>query len=134
MDSCMIDASILCSSDMSDPAIIDPQAIENLRALDPESGDEFLKEIIGIFVDDTPKRIAELDEALKAGDTVKFSRAAHSIKGASSNLGALALRTNAERLEHTSKQSGLAGLAPLIATIKSDFEAARNELNKLVGR
>ena len=79
--------------------VIDPQAIENLRILNPDDGDAFLREIAEIFLADTPKRIAELDQTLATGDAVAFVRAAHSIKGSSSNLGALALRQAAEVLK-----------------------------------
>ena len=37
--------------------VIDPQAIENLRQLNPDDGDAFLREIAEIFVSDTPKRL-----------------------------------------------------------------------------
>jgi HPt (histidine-containing phosphotransfer) domain-containing protein len=94
---------------------IDPVAIENLRALNPDDDDAFLKDIIGIFLEDTPQRIAELKESLAAYDQPKFTRAAHSIKGSSSNLGAQNLRTVAEALEHQSRNSGLDNLETLIA-------------------
>ena len=64
---------------MPDSSVIDPQAIANLRALNPNDHDEFLREIAGIFLEDTPQRIAELTQSLTAGDTAKFIRAAHSI-------------------------------------------------------
>ena len=80
---------------MSDSSVIDLQAIENLRALNPGDNDEFLREIVGIFLEDTPQRIAELEQSLAAGDVPKFTRAAHSIKGSSSNLGAMLLRSAA---------------------------------------
>src|SRR3954470_8416848 len=88
---------------MADPAVIDPQAIQNLRALNPGDNDEFLREITTIFLEDTPLRIAELDQSLASGDVTKFTRAAHSIKGSSSNLGAMALRAVAEQLEHLAR-------------------------------
>ncbi len=117
---------------MSDSAIIDPQAIENLRALNPGDNDEFLREIAGIFLEDTPLRIKELEESLAAGDVSKFTRAAHSIKGSSSNLGAVALRAAAEKLEHESRSKGLGGVAPLMAAVRGEFGRAEAELRKIL--
>jgi len=117
---------------MPDFAVIDPQAIENLRSLNPGDNDEFLREIVGIFLEDTPQRITELEQSLKAGDLPKFTRAAHSIKGSSANLGAMALRFVAEKLEHESRQTGVAGAAALVDSIKAEFARARAELDKLV--
>src|SRR3954468_21658029 len=113
---------------MADPSVIDPQSIENLRALNPGDNDEFLREITGIFLEDTPQRIAELDQSLAAGDVPKFTRAAHSIKGSSANLGAMALRASAEKLEHQSRVDGLVGVGALVSEVKLEFERARAEL------
>ncbi len=117
---------------MSDPLVIDPQAIENLRALNPGDNDEFLREIAGIFLEDTPLRIIELEQSAAAGDAAKFTRAAHSIKGSSSNLGAVALRNVAEKLEHRARTQGIDGAAASVAEIKAEFERARVELAKLL--
>lgn len=119
---------------MSEHPVIDPVAIENLRALNPDDNDEFLREIAGIFLEDTPLRIAELEQSLGAGDVLKFTRAAHSIKGSSSNLGAAALRAAAEALEHHARKAGIAGVQPLVDSIKSEFNRAQTELEKLIRR
>ena len=119
---------------MPAPLIIDPQAIENLRALTPGDNDEFLREIVGIFLEDTPRRITELEQGLAGKDPLSFTRAAHSIKGSSSNLGALALRAVAERLELQSKQSGLTGVESLLAELKSEFARAAAELSQIIKR
>jgi len=117
---------------MSDSPVIDPLAIEGLRALDPDNTGAFLFEIIGIFLDDTPQRIAELDESLAAGDANRLARTAHSIKGSSSNLGAVGLRAICEKLEHQVRTNGLAEVAPLVATVKIEFGRAQVELAKLL--
>jgi HPt (histidine-containing phosphotransfer) domain-containing protein len=117
---------------MSSPVILDPAAIENLRSLNPGDRGEFLREIIGIFLEDTPQRLAELDECLAKGDAARFSRAAHSIKGSSSNLGANALRDVAGQLEHRSQKEGLADVATQLANLKAEFDRAKVELDRLL--
>jgi HPt (histidine-containing phosphotransfer) domain-containing protein len=115
---------------MSAP-IIDLQAIENLRALNPGDNDAFIREVLGIFLEDTPQRIAELDTSLAAGDAPKFSRAAHSIKGSSANLGAASLRGMAEQLEQRSHKEGLANVAGLLASLKQEYSRTKIELTRL---
>lgn len=119
---------------MPDSSVIDPQAIESLRALNPGDNDEFLREIAGIFLEDTPQRIAELDQSLAAGDVAKFTRAAHSIKGSSANLGAMALRAAAEKLEHESRTHGLRDVGALVAQVKQEFDRAHGELSTLIAK
>lgn len=118
---------------MAEAAVIDPQSIENLRSLNPGDNDEFLREIAGIFLEDTPLRIVELEESLQAADVTKFARAAHSIKGSSSNLGAMALRAAAEKLEHQARSEGLTDIVPLVAAVKTEFERAQAALKALIG-
>lgn len=118
---------------MPDLPVIDPEAIKSLRELSP-GDDEFLIEIIDIFLDDTPLRIAELESSLSAQDVEVFARAAHSIKGSSANLGALALRGIAEKLEHHTRKVGLADTGGMIAEIKTRFAEAKLELDKIAGR
>ena len=119
---------------MSHSPIIDSAAIENLRSLNPGDNDEFLREIVGIFLEDTPQRIAELETSLAAQDLNRFTRAAHSIKGSSANLGATYLRTEAEKLEHHSRKAGMAGVDAMIATIKTEFIRAQDELQRICGQ
>lgn len=119
---------------MCDPTVIDPQALDNLRALNPGDDDAFLREITGIFLEDTPLRIAELDESLSRGDTAKFTRAAHSIKGSSSNLGANALRLVAEKLEHQSRTKGLVEVGALVGQVKAEFARAQSALTSLMSK
>ncbi len=112
--------------------VVDYEAIANLRALSPDDGDEFLKEILTIFIDDTPTRLAELRGSLVSGDAASFVRAAHSIKGSSSNVGACELRAVAESLEHHAKQNGLADVEPQIGELETAFDRVKAELNKLM--
>lgn len=117
---------------MPDSTIIDPQAIENLRALDPDGKDAFLREIIGVFLEDTPQRLAELDSTLAAGDVLAFTRAAHSVKGSSSNLGANVLRAAAEKLEHQARTHGLGDVTGLLAQVRSEYARAQEALAALL--
>lgn len=111
--------------------IIDPEAIANLRALDPDGGDTFLREIVTIFLEDTPQRIAELKAARASGDLARLGRAAHSIKGSASNLGAEPLRALAERLELANKLGNPIGDEDL-ARLDDHFAAAAEALRRLV--
>ena len=118
---------------MADTTVLDPQAIAELRSLNPGDNDEFLREIVGIFLDDTPQRIAELDHSLAAGDVPTFTRAAHSIKGSSSNLGATGLRTVAEELEERARTEGIGNVRELVAQVKAEFAHTQVALKALLG-
>jgi HPt (histidine-containing phosphotransfer) domain-containing protein len=116
---------------MTELPILDPEAIANLRALGGDDGDAFLREIVGIFLADTPLRLEELDSSLASGDVSRFTRAAHSIKGSSSNLGAQALQFAANRLEAKSRENA-GGLASGVADLKAEFQRVRAALDRLL--
>jgi HPt (histidine-containing phosphotransfer) domain-containing protein len=116
---------------VSDIPTIDPDAISNLKELNPGDNGDFLREIVCIYIEDTPKRIAELKASLASGDIEVFTRAAHTIKGSSANVGALALKGVAERLEFLSRREGLVGVAQLVADCDSEFAKAAAELRRL---
>lgn len=111
---------------------VDPEAIDNLRSLSPDDGDVFLKEILTIFIDDTPVRIAELHNSKAAGNTAGFVRAVHSIKGSSSNVGASELRAIAERLESQARNQGLSEVEAQIAELEAAFLRVQEALKKLI--
>ena len=112
------------------PPDLDLEAIANLRALGDEGDDTFLKEIIGIYLEDTPLRLADLRTAAASGDTSLYTRAAHTIKGSSSNVGAMQVRAIAEKLEHRSKSEAHAVLQPLLGELEAAFTRASAELRK----
>lgn len=112
--------------------VIDPGVIANLRTLNSSDGDDFLREIVGLFSADMPVRLADLDRSLATGDAPTFRRAAHSIKGSAASLGAKTLRGMAEEIETRAHAGGLAGLAPLVAALRVEFAAVKVALENIV--
>lgn len=112
---------------------LDPEAIANLRALGDDGDDTFLNEIIGIYLEDTPLRIADIRAAARTGDTTLYTRAAHTIKGSSSNVGAVAVRSLAEQLEHRSKIEPHSALESVLTELEAAFGRVDAEFRKLIG-
>ncbi|HMD61689.1 MAG TPA: Hpt domain-containing protein [Opitutaceae bacterium] len=117
---------------MPDPTIIEPEAIATLKELNPDDGGAFLKEIVGIYLEDTPRRIEDLKTSLASGDAALFTRTAHTIKGSSANVGAVALVRVAERMESMSRKDGLGAVGDLLADCEEQFGRAAAELRSLV--
>ena len=60
---------------------------------------ELLRELVGIFIDDGPKRLKALREAMTASDVQQLEQVAHSLKGSAAILGASRLQESALALE-----------------------------------
>jgi HPt (histidine-containing phosphotransfer) domain-containing protein len=112
---------------MSSELVFDPEAIQTLREISPDDP-AFLQEIIGLFLEDTPKRLDELDSSLALRDAATLTRAAHSIKGSSGNFGAQKLRTLSAKIEELAKGGKLAEIPPLLPGYREAFVELKTAL------
>jgi len=110
---------------------LDPQAIEELRSLNPED-DSFLRDLIQIYLDDSPQRIAEIEQSLAQGDAERLTRAAHSLKGSSANFGAVQLRAVSEQIEKLGRQGALGEVPAQLPKLKAEFEQVQADLRALM--
>lgn len=106
---------------------LDPEAIDNIRSLGGGDPEGFLREIIEIFLTDTPARMNDMSATLAAQDLAGFSRAAHSIKGSAANLGAVSLKAAAENAESACRVDLAAGATALDA-LRAEFVRTRQAL------
>ncbi len=119
---------------MSSPSapVLDFEAIENLRALGDEGDDAFLREILGIYLEDVPLRILDLKKARETGDKAVYIRSAHTIKGSSANVGAIEVKSIAETIEHRAKTDSLSSLDPELAELETAFTRAEQAIRALL--
>lgn len=69
-----------------------------------EDNPEFEIELLQLFLDDSITHMRELERAIARHDLPQVERAAHHLKGASANIGAKAMHTVAEQMEHQARQ------------------------------
>jgi HPt (histidine-containing phosphotransfer) domain-containing protein len=117
---------------MSDPQILDPGAIESLRSLSPDADGAFLRELIEIYLQDTPARLAELEAALARGDAPTLMRAAHTIKGSSSNFGAARFAQLAHEIEMHAKAADCAAIPAILPAFKSEYALVAQALKQII--
>ncbi|MES2325611.1 MAG: response regulator [Pseudomonadota bacterium] len=84
-------------------------------------------ELAQLFMKDTPRRLAALDEAVKAQDTARVADIAHTLAGSAGSLGATVLGARCKQLE-MSMRSGQAG------ALEEDAEAICIEYKSLEER
>lgn len=116
---------------MADPTVLDPQAIENLRALSPDTDNSFLRELIEIYLQDTPERISEIESAIEQGNAGGAMRAAHTIKGSSGNFGARQLVARALEIETLAKAGNLGLIPALLQLLKDEYAQVGVALKQL---
>ena len=81
-----------------------------------------LCELVGIFVDDGPKRIQAIRAALTTSDVRQVEQVAHSLKGSASILGATRLQTAALALEDAAHDGHTEDGPALVAQIARELD------------
>ncbi|MBU3071178.1 Hpt domain-containing protein [Aestuariicella sp. G3-2] len=84
--------------------------------------EEDFQELLDTFLNDSRERIPLLQEQLASGDSEGLRQSAHSLKGSSSNLGAIKLSELCFQIEQKAKQQQLEDLAGILQQVESEFE------------
>lgn len=107
-------------------------AFDREIALARVGGDiELLKEIAILFLEDYPKVLAELHDAVAANDAKALERSAHGLKGSVSNFGANAAVEAALQLEMMGRAKQLAEVTQVLCTLELALASLRPELESL---
>lgn len=85
---------------------------------------------INIYLTDTPPKIDTLREAVSLENPEALQQAAHYIKSASANMGALILPGLAKDLENMGRAGNTAGTEEKVDLLEAEFERVRRELEK----
>ena len=88
---------------------------------------EIAANVVACFLEDMPRQLQALKDCLAAGDLQGVQRQAHSIKGASSNIGGLALCASATEVERV---GALDSAGDLVAEVGLEFERLKQVLGQ----
>jgi CheY-like chemotaxis protein len=113
-------------------SVLELRMIEELRALDDGQG-QVLKQLIEMFVEGVPGRIAAIAKAYSEGDLKTLNNEAHSLKSSAANLGAHHVSALCLKLEHAKTPEAAAALADIPAQLQEEFEKASAELRSTLG-
>jgi PAS domain S-box-containing protein len=129
------------------PAIFHPDAPENGPTRDDDDtrprplvldwadflermeGDlELVRELLDDFLQDTPERLRDLDEALKNGKLYQIQSQAHAVKGACRVLGAPAMADAAHEIERVALTATPEILTAIVRELNVQFEMLKAEI------
>jgi len=90
---------------------------------------ELLKEVIEIFLEDTPVLLTNLYAGIKQGDAVAVERAVHTLKGATANISAKRLQQLSHHVQLVLKNNNVAYLEQFIDDFEENYEKLNQVLN-----
>jgi two-component system, sensor histidine kinase and response regulator len=104
------------------------------EALDRIGGDEdLLRDLCHIFLEESPKLLQKLQQAIAAGDTDGVMRAAHSLKGEAGYLGADGTSHAARQLEEMGQKKDLSRAGDTLAALEREVASLHLNLRELAG-
>src|SRR3712207_5504000 len=113
------------NSEEAESTPLDEGVIENLLDL---GGSEMLVELSEMYLEDARSGLAVLRKAAEEGDAPSVERAAHTLKGASGNMGALGMARTCAELEEAGGSGDLSRAPELLAQLDAEFGRVRQAL------
>jgi len=109
--------------------------LDEALALSRVGGDfELLREVVGLFLDDYPRAIEKIRNAVAANDASGVEHNAHSLKGSVSTFGAKNVFEAALALEKLGRSGNVSGAQEGLRTLENALQELRPDLEALQAR
>jgi len=118
-----------------------PSAAPQLPILDYEGAlervggdEELLRDVAGLFVEECPRLISNIEEAIRHKDAHALERSAHELKGAAGNFAAAAVVDSAFKLETMGRSGELGPASRTFVELESKIERLKQDLGAVIRR
>ncbi len=105
---------------MPELPVLDPQPLRDLQEIGAADG--LVQELIVLYQEDIPGRIALLRKAVEGGDTRRTLAESHGLKGALGNLGLRKFAHLVEQIETEAREGRLEAALPLSGFLQGAYE------------
>jgi signal transduction histidine kinase/DNA-binding response OmpR family regulator len=109
-------------ADAGEVSILDPSALQGLRALQRPGRPDVLGRIIDMFNSDAPRLLGEMKVAAAANNTEAVRLAAHTLKSTCTNVGAVALSATCREIEQYARANDVDGALTRIGAIQDELD------------
>jgi len=109
---------------------IDLRKIKELKKLVDDDHPHFLIELLEDYMNNSEENLKAIRYAIQAKDTVTVVKTAHTLRGASSNIGAVNMTELSKQLEQLGREKTLEGAVELINRLEVEFVEVKSELEK----
>ncbi len=104
------------------------QVLAQVRALQRPGQPDLLGKIVGIYLQESPRLLQQMRDAVDREDGEALRRAAHSLKSSSANLGATELAALSKVLEHRGREGRLDGAGELLQALEAQYCGVQDAL------
>jgi PAS domain S-box-containing protein len=117
----------------ADGGMLDAQALERLRELDPTGENHLMERVVSAFESSVGRLMPQLEDALNSNELGGIRHVAHTLKSSSASIGAMKLSKMCADLESRARNEQADGMAERIAELQSEVEIVRVALKRVLG-
>jgi PAS domain S-box-containing protein len=107
---------------------LDVQALDAIGFLQKKGAPDILAKVIDLYITDAPELLYAMDDALTRGDGDALTKAAHTFKSSSSNVGALNLSSLLKELETMGRMNSMKTAPDLLCKVAAEYAAVEDAL------
>jgi two-component system sensor histidine kinase/response regulator len=104
---------------------VDLAALKGFEGMQAEGEPDLIVELIDLYLEDAPRKLASMLEAVAGADEGALRRVAHSLKGSSASLGACRVAALCEKLERADCDDSFGRGGALLALLGQELERVR---------
>ena len=124
-----ISAAVAMSENIQEPR---PMGLEETQILARFDGDlELARELARMFIEECPKYLNDMHEAVRAGDAHALQHSAHTFKGSVGNFSTVGAHESALKLEMLGKSGDLAGASEILNLLQEQLAQFTQILTRL---
>jgi CheY-like chemotaxis protein/HPt (histidine-containing phosphotransfer) domain-containing protein len=113
-------------SKTSSESLLDESILEELRDISPDEGGNIVRELVSLFLEGAPHRLAQINQFIT--DPPKLAFHAHALKSMGLNLGAKRIVDLSQKLEELGLSGDLAGAPALVRELETVFNQTKLHL------
>ena len=114
----------------TEQAILDYQVLSSLRRLAGAKAKTFLAEIISQYLEDSPQKLQESQQAINNNDAQALRQAAHSLRSSSANLGAITIAALCKQLENLARSGTTQGASVIMEQLVTEYPQVKLALEQ----
>ena len=112
-------------TDTSSLDAVDMALLKGFGEIQAEGEPDLVVELIDLYLEDAPRKVASMLEAAAGADGAALGRAAHSLKGSSASLGAFGVAALCEELEEVVKADSFSSAGMLLTRLGLELACVR---------
>ena len=120
-------------SDLADArGVLDAEALDRLRELDPSGQNQLLGRVLRTFLSSLDRLLPQLTDARRSDDFNGIRHVAHTLKSSSASIGALALSQLCAATERAARQEQADVMPSLLTDMDAEIERVREALKEML--